>query len=336
MFLCVLVFGFLVYVSFLSSPASDAPERTIVVTAGDDAISMARKLGDVGIFPWPFGYRLYGYVDRSVLRPKVGSYRVQAGTSYHDVARRLAVGPERREATIRVIEGWTLTDIQQNLFQQHAIPYSESASWMGKVLDGQSFDPRLREEFSFLKTVPQTRSLEGYLFPDTYRIWADQLPEGLVRKQLREFDERYGTVQVSRALAPLETLDDVVTLASIVEKEVREPEDKKIVAGIFLRRLRIGMALQSDATLHYLTQSGRSRSTSNDLAIDSAYNSYKHRGLPPGPISNPGAHAIDAVLHPQVTSYLYFLTTDAGKVLYARTFEEHIQNRQRAGFDRSR
>jgi UPF0755 protein len=154
----------------------------------------------------------------------------------------------------------------------------------------------------------------------------------LVTKQLEEFARKFGEARVTAKSAPLKTLDQVVTLASIVESEVRSKEDRRIVAGIFLNRLKQGMALQSDATLTYVTGSKRSRSTTKDLQIDSPYNTYKYRGVPPGPIGNPGETALQAVLDPAETSYLYFLTDKEGNVLYARTLDEHAANRQKAGY----
>ena len=119
-------------------------------------------------------------------------------------------------------------------------------------------------------------------------------------------------------------------LASIVEKEVAQPKDRPIVAGIFWNRLRDGMPLQSDATITYITKSGRTRSTLVDLASDSPFNTYRNTGLPPGPISNPGEDALDAALHPAVTPYRYFLTDAKGKIYFAQTLDEHILNRRRA------
>jgi UPF0755 protein len=153
-----------------------------------------------------------------------------------------------------------------------------------------------------------------------------------VRKQLTQFGQRYEDAMIGSASAPLKTLDDVVILASIVEKEVREPATRKMVAGIFLRRLKEGMRLQSDATLSYVLGSKRSRATGDDLATDSPYNTYQHAGLPPGPISNPGATAIDAVLNPTPSRYRYFLTDTDGNIYYAETLEEHAANKRKAGY----
>ncbi len=150
-----------------------------------------------------------------------------------------------------------------------------------------------------------------------------------MRKQLEEFAKRADRIALEGKKQG-RTLQEIVTLASIVEKEVSTPADRKIVAGIFLNRIADGMMLQSDATVNYITQTGRTRSTQNDLNIDSPYNTYHHVGLPPGPICNPGEDALEAALHPTPSSYRYFLTDSNGKVYYGKTFEEHQRNRQKA------
>ena len=125
------------------------------------------------------------------------------------------------------------------------------------------------------------------------------------------------------------TVHEIITIASIVEREVAGEADRKIVAGIFLRRLREGMPLQSDATVNYVTKGGRARPTYTDLEADSPYNTYRNKGIPPGPISNPGDASIDAVLHPDDQGYRFFLTDDNGKAYYGKNFDEHKQNRRK-------
>ena len=324
--------GLFVHAAYFAKPSSTAPEVMVTVKAGATTKEVAASLKRAGVVMGEGGYRLYGYLNGAARRPVAGVYRVQPGMSYRSLAEVFALGPARREGTARIIEGWTVRDEQAYLVKEKGVDPQKMTALMGASLDEHAFDPVLRRDFPFLQPLSAKRSLEGYLFPDTYRIWEDQLPEGLVRKQLAEFSERYATATVTEAMAPLKTLDEAVILASIVEKEVRGADERRTVAGIFLRRLREGMALQSDATLHYLTQSGRSQASSDDLSLDSPYNSYKYRGLPPGPIGSPGQTALDAVFNPEPTPYRYFLTDKEGNVLYGRTFEEHIQNRRRAGY----
>lgn len=280
----------------------------------------------------PIWYRMYGLMDEKVSHPRAGSYLVQPGASMRALARTLALGPQREEVQVRIIEGWNIGDITRYLSQERAIDPNETAKIVGKVGNDAPFEKDLRTQFPFLAKLDASRSLEGYLFPDTYRVWGEQLPEGLVLKQLQEFQQLFGDVQVTSKSAPLKNLDQVVILASIVEREVRSPEEMRMVAGIFLRRLREGIPLQSDATLGYITGSKRGRMTADELASENLYNSYQHQGLPPGPISNPGKSAIQAVLDPAPSNYRYFLTDEAGKIYYAATLEEHVANKRKAGY----
>ena len=305
---------------------------SFVVSVDATAADVAAKLETEKLIPSAWRYRLYARLDRAAARPKAGEYQLRVGESYREIARALALGPERDEVRIRIIEGWTVEDIANQLEQAHQVPLDVTAALIGHGINRAPFDSSLRAEYSFLKNLPGNRSLEGYLFPDTYRVWGDQLPDSLVRKQLDEFESAFATTTVGPQSAPLKTLDDVVILASIVEAEVREVRDRRIVAGIFLNRLEVGMALQTDASIGYITGSGRSRSTAKDLSIDSPFNTYKYPGLPPAPINNPGAESIRSVLDPSPTDYIYFLTDKDGKVYYARTLEEHAENRRKAGF----
>ena len=304
----------------------------ITVTSGMNADDVAVLLASKGIIPSAARYRLFGIIERSVTRPKAGDYELRAGTPYVQIARLIALGPARREVQLTLIEGWSVNDEIEYLASEEKIPAADTARLTGSSVNRARFESGLRDAYAFLKDLPTERSLEGYLFPNTYRVWADQLPDSLISKQLDEFKKRFGDAKPTSVSRPLETLDDVIILASIVQDEVRSEADMRLVAGIFLNRLRDGMALQSDATLNYLTGSGRTRSTAKDLSIDSPWNTYKYPGLPVSPIGNPGEAAIRAVLNPETTDYRYFLTDKDGKTYYAKTLEEHVENRRKAGF----
>ncbi len=306
--------------AWLNRPQPDAAKVRITIASGADAPSVADLLERNGLIDSATGYLFYAAIDSSANRPKPGTYAFRPGTNYRSLARTLVIGPEREEVVITLIEGWNLVDDARAL-ETHGVDPNA-------FLDAARVNSWKRNA-PFLEPLKNGTSLEGYLFPDTYRVWKDQLPEGLIAKQLAAFGTRATSI-ADDAKMQGRTLHDVVILASIVEKEVANPHDRKIVAGIFWNRLRIGMALQSDATVNYVTNAGRTRPTLDDLAIVSPYNTYKNRGLPPGPISNPGADALDAALHPAETEYQYFLTDADGKTYFAKTFEEHQRNRQRA------
>lgn len=171
---------------------------------------------------------------------------------------------------------------------------------------------------------PRSASLEGYLFPDTYRVFADEALFQLTAKATAEMaqavQDRLADAQpVPHSL----NVHEILTLASIVEREVATDQDRRNVADVFLKRLEIGMPLQSDATVNYVTGKSVTRPTLADLEASSAYNTYRNRGLPPGPIAMPSASAIQAVMHPLSNPYYYFLSAADGTTIFSRTGEEH-------------
>jgi UPF0755 protein len=175
---------------------------------------------------------------------------------------------------------------------------------------------------------PGDVDLEGYLFPDTYRFAYDASAEDIARIMLDNMAEQVNDAGRPNGDAAEMTIHEILTLASIIEREVRQPSTMKNVADIFLKRLDIGMALQADSTVNYVIE-GDSPSITLDQRdnTESPYNTYKYPGLPPGPISAPSANAIDAVLNPTANNYLYFLTTDDGEIYYAETHDEHVRNK---------
>lgn len=286
-------------------PAANAPVIRVEIPEGARAADVADILVERKLLSTTLGYRLFAVLHVTARRPRPGMYDLPYGMSYRAIAGVLATGPAREETTVRVLEGWTIEDIREALLN------SGVTSTPSDFVDASG------------------TSYEGYLFPDTYRVWKDQLPQSLIKKQREEFASKTEGF-TTEAAAQGRDLRDVVILASIVEKEARHDEDRPIIAGIFLNRMRNGMRLQSDATLNYILSSGRSRLTAEDLKNPSLYNTYLHDGLPPGPISNPGIASLNAALHPAKTDYYFFLTDAEGKTYYARTLEEHIKNRYRA------
>lgn len=243
------------------------------------------------------------------------------------------------EDTIRTLEGWTSRDI--------SLYFEENGRWQRKeFLEVAGFPqtdyrnnkdlsaiPDFSFNYSFLTDKPEYYGLEGYLFPDTYRIYASSTVTEVIEKMLANFDNKLTPKMRADIASQGKTIYEIVTLASIVEKEAPlnyqsgSNREARIIAGIFLNRLRIGQALQSDATLSYIFSDNKPAHSGSELDVDSPYNTYKYRGLPPGPICNPGILAIEAAIYPIKTDYNYFLTTDTGEVVYARTYDEHLKNK---------
>jgi UPF0755 protein len=311
--------------AWLRTPTEPYAQARITVGENWDAARTAQELRRAGIIDSEFGYRIYANVDKAAGQPRAGEYDVFLVSDYRSVARQLFRGPERDEVEIRILEGLSLKQ-QGDVLEKYAVKREEFEQWAG---DGHPFPRELRELFPFLSILPSGASLEGYLYPDTYRVWKDQLPMGLIEKQLSRF-QKLTQGMIESATNQGRNFHDVVTLASIVEKEAMRADDRKVVAGIYLNRLKKGMRLQSDATVNYVTGAGRARPTLKDLEADSPYNTYRNDGLPPGPIASPSIESIEAALHPTQTDYLFYLHDEEGRSYYAKTLEEHKRNRFKA------
>ena len=320
----VWVFGMFAYHAWYSAEDAGSP-ILFTIEEGMGAYHIAEEIETLGLgSSWE--YRLYAKMHPEIADAKVGVYSFRKGISYEALTEKLIEGPERVEFKVRMTEGKT---IDQNAEKLAELGVSADAyhELIGASKGARGFDRSLIEDYAFLSEVPAGQSLEGYLFPDTYRVWQDDLPEGLVRKQLSILEQRVIDDFAEEQVASGMSWHEILTLASIVEAEVRQPETRKIVAGIFLNRLRDGMRIQSDATINYIVGEGRDRATFEDLQIDSAYNSYERDGLPPGPIGNPSLSSIIAVLEPTDTDYYFFLTDAEGKIYYAKTYQEHLANK---------
>ncbi len=240
------------------------------------------------------------------------------------------------EVTVTTIEGWSNVEVAEYLEKQGLFSKSEFLSALNK------FDT---SKFPLVHARPANTSLEGYLFPDTYRFSKDVKPEEVISKMLANFSSRLETIGVSSTdIASNQkfnglSLYEVVTLASIVEKEsggkgavsgtLSLQDERNLVAGVFFNRLKIGQALESDATINYITGKNNPSPLFKDLEVNSAYNTYKNPGLPPGPICNPSLGSIRAVLSPAKTDYMYFQHAQpSGKVDFSKTFQEHVSKKQ--------
>lgn len=246
----------------------------------------------------------------------------------------------KEEKTLKILEGWDLGDINNYLEAETGLPQVDLEKVTGQAkIDYRdetelALPPDFSEKFSFLGDKPKYYSLEGFLFPDTYRVFVDASAEEVVLKMLTNFDRQLTEEMRTEIARQGKTIYEIVIMASLIEKEApidySDPENRaaRIVSDIFWGRLKIGQALQSDATLSYLLDDNNPAHSGKDLEIDSPYNSYKYRGLPPTPICNPGIRAIEAAIYPIATNYNYFLTSLNGRdIYYARTYEEHLQNK---------
>ena len=186
--------------------------------------------------------------------------------------------------------------------------------------------------FSVVSGKSKSAALEGYLFPDTYYFSKDATPEGILKKILNNTEIKITADMKNKIRSQERSLFEVLTMASIIEKEVKTDQDRAMVSGIFWNRVEVGQALQSCATLAFILKENKKQYSFEDTRVNSPYNTYINRGLPPGPIGNPGLASIMAAIYPQSTDYNYFLTDPAtGKTIYSKTIVEHNANKARYG-----
>lgn len=176
--------------------------------------------------------------------------------------------------------------------------------------------------------IEKTQNDEGYLFPDTYFVFPSITTEAYVKLLKDNFDTKINPLREDIAKSS-RSEKDIITMASIIEKEAHGNEDRYVISGILWNRIDMGMPLQVDATFLFILGKGSSSLTLEDLKTDSPYNTYLFKGLPPTPIGNPGIESIKAAIHPSVTPYLYYLHDKEGGIHYAKTFEEHKKNKQK-------
>jgi UPF0755 protein len=188
---------------------------------------------------------------------------------------------------------------------------------------------KYNDRFQFLSDKSKTADLEGFLFPDTYRVFKDATQEEILIKLLDNFDIKLTEQMRTDIKKQGRSIFEIIVMASLIEKEVKTFDDMKIVSGLFWDRIKNGQALESCATLAYALGENKPQYSAADTEIDSPYNTYKHRGLPPTPICNPGLNAITAAIYPVYTNYNYFLSDPAtNKTIFSASYDEHLKNKR--------
>ena len=293
------------------SVAQDAKTIPFTVAKGEGMADIARNLEQKGLIKSAFGFKIYSLITGAAAKFKPGAYRIPVAARGKDIVQILITGNPAIKVTIP--EGATLADIDRMLADRGVIATGELIEYNGK----------------------QAKTLEGYLFPDTYTFSGGTAAADVVRVMRANFDKNIGPLAAH--LSDAEKEKALIT-ASLVEKEARYPKDRAAVASVIHERLTIGMPLQLDAANvyvkckgAYLTCPAPSRElTKADLAADGPYNTYLRAGLPAAPIANPGADAFRAAVAPKETANLYYISNPkTGRLIFAETLEEHNENRQK-------
>ncbi|HLD20378.1 MAG TPA: endolytic transglycosylase MltG [Patescibacteria group bacterium] len=309
------------------SQPNDAPaveENRFIIEQGEGVSVIAKRLKQAGYIESEFWFKTYIVLKGLQTKLLAGTYALEQGWSLGKIANVLSTGPLSNERVITTIEGWEISDINDYLVTQSAVKGSE---FLDIVFADSGIPQSLRQVFPVLADAPANASLEGYLFPNTYRIFKDATAKDIVNRMIGEFDVVMTGDMRADIASQEKTIFEIVTMASILEREVRTPEDKKKVADLFWRRLEAGIALQADSTVNYVTNKKTPGISLDDTKIDSPYNTYKYRGLPPGPISNPGIDSLEAAVYPTKNEYWYFLSASDGTTIFSKNFEEHKRNK---------
>lgn len=327
--ICLLIIGGFIYVvNRISVPASASSEEVaITIETGKGVREIADQLVQEGLITDPFVFKLYLLVLRDHSKLQAGEYQLARNLSMIELVGRLILGEvSPKERLITIVEGWNSREIADYLEKQGII-FADEFILAAQTSDTRNILPQ--KTYGFLEDKPVNQGLEGYLFPDTYRVYKDAGPVKIVEKMLDNFDLKLNAELREKIANQGKTIFETVTLASIVEKEVGTEADRKIVAGIFLDRLGMGKPLESDATINYVTGKNVLQPTYQDTEVSSPYNTYKNTGLPSGPICNPSLESIHAVINPTESDYLYFLTKPDGTTVFSKTYEEHLGNKKK-------
>lgn len=290
----ILVSGFLIYQGTYLPIDSDSEETiTFLVKKGEGAKEIALNLKDQGLIRYGSFFRAYVLIYDQADKLKAGEYELSFSMNIPEITNKLVFG-DRIKKIITIIEGWNLKDVEKYLKEQ-----------------GINLEQGL------------TPGLEGYLFPDTYEISPEDGINEIIKIMLDNFEKKITPELKEKIQSQEKTISQIITMASLIEKEVRTPEDKKIISGILWKRIKAGMPLQVDATVTYITGKKSIEILKEELEIDSPYNTYKYKGLPLGPICNPGLESILAAIYPQESEYWFYLSTPAGETIFSKTLKEH-------------
>ncbi|OHA89637.1 MAG: hypothetical protein A2741_02875 [Candidatus Zambryskibacteria bacterium RIFCSPHIGHO2_01_FULL_43_27] len=292
----------IINIFFISAPVDFPLKKTVRIEKGAGMAHVAESLKEMEVTRGTFWLKVFITLLGGPRSVREGDYYLPRTETSFDIAKRI-VNADYELDSLRVTIPESFSNVQ----------IAELLKSRFSLFDGEEF----------IKSAP-----EGYLFPDTYLFLPNISAEGVVEIMKLNFDNKI--IELKEQIENSKySLNEIITLASIIEEEAIKEEDRKIVSGILQTRLKIGMALQVDATFAYINGKNTYALTHDDLRKDSPYNLYTNVGLPPTPISNPGIESIKAVLEPINTDYLYFLSDLNGNVYYAKNFDEHQANREK-------
>jgi UPF0755 protein len=289
-----------------------AAAQTVVVPSGATGHDVAKLLETQGVIRSALVFDLLARIRGDVTAMKAGEFAFGAHRTESEILDQVVAGGQQVAVWVTIPEGFTAKEIAQTLAERDL---GDAAALQSAFLDS-----------GFKLDGSSTPSLEGYLFPDTYLVPTAAKPAEIAKIMTDQFRAELPPDAPALAKRLGYSIPQIVTIASLVEREAKADDERALMAGVYYNRLRLGMALQVDATLEYTFAHHKDVITYADLARDTPYNTYKHLGLPPTPIANPGRASLYAAFHPQPSKYLYYVYMGNGHSAFSRTLSEHNAN----------
>lgn len=324
---------------YLPKSSQSSQEKLFSFKKGENLFQVAENLRKGDLIKNKIFFEIYVISKGKIRNLQAGDYLLSPSLTIPEITEKFVSGDIIKEK-ITIVEGWNLRDIgfyfeNKGMFQAEelwelvgfpAIDYSKATD----LPESKDFS----QEYDFLKDKPKNAGLEGYLFPDIYFFASNTFStivenvlskklEMIVRKMLDNFGKKLTPDLRKEIKGQKKTIFEIITMASLLEKEVRTIEDKKLVSGILWKRLENKMPLQVDAAVVYITGRKTTDISISELQIDSPYNTYKYQGLPLGPISNPGLDSISAAVYSEISDYWFYLSTPEGETIFSKTLKEH-------------
>lgn len=294
----------------LWAPNNFEGDKILIVSKGQTFGEVADSLKNTGIIRSVFLFKIAGKLTASTTKLQIGKYRFKGGASNSEIIDNIQNGRTAETITVLIREGLRATTQAQIFSQKLGI---DSSRFM-ELVEDKSFAKSLRVD---------AHNLTGYLMPKTYKFYWQTGEEEIIRTLVAEFWNEFDSSMIRQMNRRKMTMNEVLTMASIIELETRIDTERAIVAGVYYNRLQRRMRLQADPTVQFAIGGTPRRLHYSDLDYDSPYNTYKNYGLPPGPINNPGKTSILAALYPLRHKYLYFVATGEGGHRFTTSFSEH-------------
>jgi UPF0755 protein len=301
--------GFEAWRALTPTPAVVAGSRVVDIPAQQGVLAIARRLRDAEVIPSAEAFVALGVVRGTARSLRAGEYEFPPGTTTVSALRMLENGKVRLHPVLHP-EGATVAELARTIDRQGLAPAAE-------IL-------RAASDAAFLRSVGiEARSLEGYVFPDTYYFTRGLSAEQILARTVQRLHAKLTPELLDRARGRGLDVHGLLTLASIIEREAVVHDERRLISAVFWNRLQLGMPLQADPTVQYAVGKERRALTRADLASEDPFNTYTHTGLPPGPIASPGLAAIEAALEPAPVNYLYFVARDDHRHHFSTTVAEH-------------